>query len=44
MAAEGDSKDMRAHETSYARFISMMKWGTALSLLTGAIVVLIISN
>lgn len=44
MAAEGDAKDMRAHEKSYARFISMMKWGTGLSLLTGAFVILMISN
>jgi|GEM_PF-2487304 len=44
MAADGDAKDMKAHAASYARFISMMKWGTALSLLTGAIVVLIIAK
>jgi len=44
MAADGDATDMRAHEKSYARFVSMMKWGTALSLLTGALVILIIYN
>lgn len=45
MATDGDArKDLRAHETSYARFTGMMKWGTALALITGAIVVLIIAN
>jgi hypothetical protein len=44
MAADGDAKDMKAHEGSYERFIFMMKWGTVLSLLTGAIVVLIIAK
>ena len=45
MATDGDArKDMRAHEGSYARFTGMMKWGTMLSVLTGAIVVLIIAN
>ena len=45
MATDGDAaKDMKAHEKSYARFIFMMKWGTAVSLLTGALVILIIYN
>ena len=44
MAAEGDSKELMAHEKSYVRFLSMMKWGTAVSLLTGALVILIIYN
>lgn len=44
MAAEGDVKEMRAHEKSYARFVAMMKWGTALSLITGLLVILIISS
>ncbi len=44
MAAEGDVKDLKAHVTSYARFISMMKWGTVLALITGFLVILIISN
>jgi hypothetical protein len=44
MAGDGDAKDMRAHEKSYARFILMMKWGTALSLITGLAVILIISS
>jgi len=44
MAADGDATDMKAHEKSYDRFVSMMKWGTVLSLLTGAFVILIIYN
>jgi hypothetical protein len=44
MAAEGDVKDLKAHEKSYARFTTMMKWGTAVSLLVGALVILIIYN
>lgn len=45
MATEGEvRKDLKAHETSYARFIAMMKWGTILSLLTGALVIYVISN
>jgi hypothetical protein len=45
MVTEGEArKDLRAHESSYTRFIAMMKWGTILSLLTGAIVVYVISN
>ena len=31
MAAEGEAKELKAHERSYGRFISMMKWGTILS-------------
>ncbi|HST36972.1 MAG TPA: aa3-type cytochrome c oxidase subunit IV [Allosphingosinicella sp.] len=45
MATDAETrKDLRAHETSYARFISMMKWGTILSVLTGALVIYVISN
>ena len=45
MATDAEArKDLKAHESSYARFISMMKWGTILSLLTGAIVIYVISN
>jgi hypothetical protein len=44
MAAEGDSKELKAHVSSYARFTTMMKWGTAVALLTGAFVILIIYN
>ncbi|MEA3013417.1 MAG: hypothetical protein QOD42_1962 [Sphingomonadales bacterium] len=44
MAADGEAKEMRAHESSYARFTFMMKWGTILSLIVGLLVILIISN
>ena len=44
MSAEGDVKDLKAHVTSYARFISMMRWATAVALITGFLVILIISN
>lgn len=45
MAADREVKtEFKAHESSYSRFIAMMKWGTILSLITAAIVVLIISN
>ena len=42
MAAEGDVKDLKAHEKSYDRFIFMMKWGTILSAITAFIVILLI--
>lgn len=44
MATDEATKEFRTHEASYARFITMMKWGTILSALTGFLVVLIISN
>lgn len=45
MATDADArKELKAHERSYDRFIAMMKWGTILSLITGAIVIYIISN
>lgn len=45
MAADADAtKDMKAHEKSYARFTFMMKWGTILAFLTGFIVILIIAK
>lgn len=44
MAIDETAKEMRAHEGSYHRFLFMMKWGTILSLITGAIVILIIAN
>jgi Bacterial aa3 type cytochrome c oxidase subunit IV len=44
MAADEATKELKAHESSYLRFITMMKWGTVLSLITGFIVILIISN
>ena len=36
--------DFQAHERSYSSFAGMMKWGTILSFITAAIVVLIIAN
>ncbi len=44
MATDEATREIRAHQSSYARFLFMMKWGTVLSLLTGFIVILIISN
>ena len=45
MAAESNNpEDIRAHVKSYGHFSAMMKWGTILSFLTGAIVVLIIAS
>ena len=44
MATDEATKEMRAHEGSYARFLFMMKWGTILSLLLGFIVILIIAK
>lgn len=44
MAADDATKEFRAHESSYGRFVSMMKWGTILSAITAFIVVLIIAN
>jgi len=45
MAAERDIQgDLRAHVKSYSRFAAMMKWGTIVSLIVAAIVVLLISS
>jgi hypothetical protein len=45
MAAEGENQtDVKAHVESYSAFAAMMKWGTILSLIAAAIVVLIISS
>ena len=45
MAAEGThSNDMPAHEKSYSRFASLMKWGAIVSLITALVVILIIKN
>lgn len=45
MAANGDlDNQMGAHQSGYERFLRLMKWGTILSMLTGFIVVLLISN
>ena len=45
MAADGQNgMDYPAHEGSYAFFAGLMKWGTILSVIAAAIVVLIIAN
>lgn len=44
MATDEATREIRAHETSYHRFTFMMKWGTILSLITGFVVILIISK
>ena len=45
MAAEGNSPtEFKAHERDYAKFTAMIKWGTILSFILGAIVVLIIAS
>ncbi len=44
MATDQATKEIRAHENSYRRFTFMMKWGTIISLITGLLVILIISN
>ena len=44
MAAEGETNhDIKSHVESYSAFASMMKWGTILSFITAAVVVLIIA-
>jgi len=44
MAAEHEVQtDTQAHVRDYSRFISLMKWGTILSFLVGAFVVLLIA-
>ena len=45
MAVEQDIHgDIQAHVKSYGNFAWMMKWGTIVSLIVAAIVVLIISS
>ena len=45
MAADTENgMDYPAHEGSYAGFASLMKWGTILSFVAAAIVVLIIAS
>jgi hypothetical protein len=44
MATDEATKEIRAHRASYHRFTFMMKWGMILSLITGFIVILIISK
>ena len=45
MAADREiQNEIKPHVKSYESFIWMMKWGTILSFITGAVVVLIISS
>jgi hypothetical protein len=45
MAVEREANtDIQAHVKSYDRFSAMMKWGTILSFIVAAIVVIIISS
>jgi hypothetical protein len=44
MAGEGNTgDDIKAHVESYSAFSAMMKWGTIISFVLAAIVVLIIA-
>ncbi|HEY0625951.1 MAG TPA: aa3-type cytochrome c oxidase subunit IV [Allosphingosinicella sp.] len=45
MAREGEvTNDQKAHVRSYSTFVGLMKWGTILSFIAAAIVVLIIAS
>lgn len=45
MAPDRDVQtDFKAHEKGYSLFTGLMKWGTILSFVTAAIVVLIIAS
>ncbi len=45
MAAERELvEDQSAHKRDYSSFVGMMKWGTIISFIVGAFVVLIISS
>ena len=45
MAPEGEANtEIKAHERSYSLFTGLMKWGTIITLISAALVVLIISN
>lgn len=45
MAAQGEAThEYEVHSAGYVRFLRLMKWGTILSFLTGAIVVLLIAS
>lgn len=42
MAADGDAKDFKAHQGTYAGFIALMKWGGIASVITALLVILLI--
>ena len=45
MAVEGENTgDIKAHVKSYSAFAAMMKWGTIISFVLTAIVVIVISS
>lgn len=45
MAADtGGAKEFRAHEDTYRFFTGLMKWGTVISFVVAAIVVLVIAS
>lgn len=44
MAGGEAQNDMPAHAETYVGFISLFKWGTILSLITAAIVILLIAG
>jgi hypothetical protein len=45
MAGHGDSGfEMKAHEGTYSGFLGLMKWGTIISVILAAIVVLLIAS
>ena len=45
MAVEGEVRhEVEAHERGYSLFTAMMKWGTIISFITAAIVVLLIAT
>jgi hypothetical protein len=45
MAAEHEVQtDTQAHVRDYSRFVGLMKWGTIISFLLGALVVVLISS
>jgi hypothetical protein len=45
MAGEGEVRqEVAVHERGYAGFVTMMKWGTIISLLTGLIVIFLIAD
>lgn len=44
MAAQGDAKELNVHRAGYDRFVTMMKWGSAVSFITALIVIFLIGS
>ena len=45
MAANGGAQmDQRAHENTYRGFLTMLKVGTAISIIAAAVVIILIAN